>query len=395
MRTSRQRLRLALLRAFAICTPFLRSPRQKARRAGLRILLIRPDHIGDLLFVTPAVRLLRTAFPDAYLACMVGPWAKAVLENNPHLDEIIVCPFPGFTRRPKDSLLAPYQLLYEWAAKLRAWCFDLAIVLRFDHWWGTLLAYLAGVPYRLGYAIAECAPFLTMAIPYVSQRHEVEQNLALAEQAIRDLHRHIPPEPGHLEFFVTEQDRQQIARYLSEHGVALEEAIVVIHPGAGAPVKEWRPEAFAQVADAIVERWHARVMLTGSYDDLDLAWSIYAHMRNDPIVAVGDTTLGQLAALFQRSRLVIGPDCGPLHLAVAMGTPTVHLYGPADSHKFGPWGAPSRHLVLTSGRACIPCNRLDYTDQELPEHPCVREITPETVLDAAGRLLAINQRINL
>ncbi|MEM4724064.1 MAG: hypothetical protein QXP01_03550, partial [Candidatus Hadarchaeum sp.] len=160
MRTSRQQLRLALLRSFALCTPFLRWPKGKGRRDDLRILLIRPDHIGDLLFATPAIRVLRQAFPDAYLACMVGPWAKAVLENNPYLDEIIVCSFPGFTRRPKGSVLAPYRMLYEWAAKLKAWHFDAAIVLRFDHWWGALLAYLAGVPYRLGYAIAECAPFL-------------------------------------------------------------------------------------------------------------------------------------------------------------------------------------------------------------------------------------------
>ncbi|MBC7262547.1 MAG: glycosyltransferase family 9 protein, partial [Chloroflexi bacterium] len=98
MRTNRQRIRLALLRGFAACTPFLRRPREKARRNALHILLIRPDHIGDLLFTTPALRVLRKAFPDAHLACMVGPWAKAVVEHNPHLDEVILCQFPGFTR---------------------------------------------------------------------------------------------------------------------------------------------------------------------------------------------------------------------------------------------------------------------------------------------------------
>ncbi|MBC7262505.1 MAG: glycosyltransferase family 9 protein, partial [Chloroflexi bacterium] len=257
------------------------------------------------------------------------------------------------------------------------------------HWWGALLAYLAGIPYRLGYAVAECEPFLTTAVSYVSQRHEVEQNLTLIEQAIHDYDRDTPQDPAHLEFFVTEQDQEYIAHYLAKRGVAAEEKIVVIHPGAGAAVKEWRSEAFAQVADALMERWQARIVLTGSRDDLDLVWSIYAHMRSDSIIAAGDTTIGQLAALFQRSRLVIGPDCGPLHLAVAMGTPTVHLYGPVDGRKFGPWGQPERHLVLTSGRACIPCNRLDYTADELPNHPCVREITPAAVLDAAQKLLAI------
>ncbi|MBC7233094.1 MAG: glycosyltransferase family 9 protein [Chloroflexi bacterium] len=387
MPTNRQRLRLALLRIFATCTPFLQHPPRRARGDGLRILVIRPDHIGDLLFATPTLRVLRKAFPDAHLAGMVGPWAKAVVERIPHFNEVIICPFPGFTRRPKGSAFAPYRMLWEWANRLRTRHFDMAIVLRFDHWWGALLAYLVGIPYRLGYAVAECEPFLTTAVPYVSQRHEVQQNLTLVAQAIRDCHRDMPQDPGHLEFFVAEQDREYIAHYLAECGVAADEAMIVIHPGAGAAVKEWQAESFAQVADAIVAHWRARIVLTGSRDDLDKVWSIYARMRGEPIVAVGHTTLGQLAALYQRSRLVIGPDCGPLHLAVAVGTPTVHLYGPVDKHKFGPWGPPERHLVLTSSRSCIPCNRLDYTAQELPDHPCVREITPEMVLDAIRKLL--------
>nr|MBC7244594.1 lipopolysaccharide heptosyltransferase II [Chloroflexota bacterium] len=387
MRTSRQHLRLILLRAFAACTPFLQRQEKRIEDTGPRILLIRPDHIGDLLFATPALRVLRKAFPDAYLACMAGPWAKAVVEKNPHVDEVIVCTFPGFTRQPKGALFIPYQVAWKWATELRAKRFDIAIVLRFDHWWGALLAYLAGIPYRLGYAIAECEPFLTMAIPYESQRHEVQQNLALVEQAIHVYSREVPQDPLNLEVVVTEQDQEDITRYLAEHGVTTEEKIIAIHPGAGAAVKEWRSEAFAQVADAIIERWQAKVVLTGGRDDLDLAWSIYAQMLNEPIVAAGDTTLGQLAALYQRSRLVIGPDCGPLHLAVAVGTPTVHLYGPVDARKFGPWGQPEKHLVLTSSYACIPCNRLDYSAKELPDHPCVRAITPQTVLDAVQKLL--------
>jgi len=131
----------------------------------------------------------------------------------------------------------------------------------------------------------------------------------------------------------------------------------------------------------------ARIVITGSRDELDLAWSVSARMRSEAIVAAGDTSLAQLAALFARCRLVLGPDCGPLHLAVAAGTPTVHLYGPVDVHKFGPWGAPERHLVVTSNRACIPCDRLDYSPEELADHPCVREIPVHDVVEAARKLL--------
>jgi lipopolysaccharide heptosyltransferase II len=392
MKASRERLRLILLRLFRAVNAPAHQCESPTLPAAPRILLIRPDHLGDLLFATPALRVLRRAFPDAHLACMVGPWGKAVLESNPHLDEIMVCEFPAFSRQPKASLLAPYRMLEKWAAELKPRHFDLAIVLRFDHWWGALLAYLAGIPRRLGYAIAECQPFLTQAVPYCSGQHEVEQNLGLAQQVIRDNGRPLPEASPQLEFTVLASDQDFVTAYLASRRAWSEEGLIGIHPGAGAPVKLWRAEAFAEVADALVESWTSRVVITGGPEEIDLAWSVYAHMRADAIVAAGDTTLGQLAALFQRCRLVIGPDCGPLHLAVAMGTPTIHLYGPVDRGKFGPWGNSKEHLVITSGRDCIPCSRLDYSVDELPSHPCVREIPVAAVLGAANSLLATQRK---
>ena len=411
MGVDRRQLRLTLLRAFAALSSPLRPKAALRLGPAPRILLIRPDHVGDLLFATPSFRLLRQALPEAHLACLVGPWGEPVVRCSPHLDEVIVCGFPGLSRQRKTSLLSPYRYLLEWAQRLRVQRFDLAVVLRFDHWWGALLTYLAGIPHRLGYDIAECRPFLSDALPYVSQRHEVLQNLLLAHGVLQYAgieqvassgqstcaaagpllasYQQDPSDPRAvpLEFFVSPDEQAHISTYLSRLGLGEGTGLVAIHPGAGAPVKLWRAEAWAQVADALVERWHVRIVITGGREELDLAWSVYARMAADAAVAAGETTLSQLAALFQRCRLVLGPDCGPLHLAVAVGVPTVHLYGPVDTLKFGPWGDPARHVVLTSDRACMPCNRLDYSSAELADHPCVREIAPETVLAVAERLL--------
>ncbi len=387
MTLSRQRVRLALLRSLALLSSPFYSQSPGALPHCPRILLIRPDHIGDVLFATPALRVLRKAYPDAHIACLIGPWGRAVLEGSPHVDEIITCEFPGFRRKRKSTLFAPYQLLLNWARDIRKQRFDMAIVLRFDHWWGALLAYLARIPRRIGYAIPECRPFLSQALPYVSERHEVQQNLTLVQQAIVQGGQKMPEDALDIEFTVTDQDRQWAARYMAEHSIATAQDLVAIHPGAGAAVKLWPPQAWGQVGNALSERYPVRIIITGGPEELDLAWSVYAHMHAAAMVAAGRTTLGQLAALFQRCRLVLGPDCGPLHLAVAVGTPTIHLYGPVDAVKFGPWGDPGRHIVLTSERGCIPCNRLDYTAEELPDHPCVREIAAEAVLQAADRLL--------
>jgi heptosyltransferase-2/heptosyltransferase-3 len=374
-----------------LCAAPLRLPSRPLRsdgRDGLRVLLIRPDHIGDLLFATPALRLLRTSLPDAQLTALVGPWGKPVLAGNPCLDEVIECEFPGFGRKPNASFLAPYSQLWQWAARIRREHFDLAVMLRFDHWWGAWLADLAGIPVRIGYDIPECRPFLTQALPYQDARHEVQQNLTLAKAAVRWAGQKPKAGPELLEFALSPTDQLYIASYLSARGIGLAERLIVTHPGAGAPVKLWTAEKWAEVADALAERLGARVVITGGRDELDLAWSVYALMRADAVVAAGDTSLGQLAALFSRSALVLGPDCGPLHLAVAVGAPTVHLYGPASMVKFGPWGEAGRHIALTSLRSCIPCNRLDYPTPELVDHRCVSEIAVAGVLAAAAAAMA-------
>jgi lipopolysaccharide heptosyltransferase II len=389
-RTNRQRVRLALLRLFArLSAPFLPPSNVQYPISDIRppssILLIRPDHLGDLLFTTPALRALREAFPQAHITGLVGPWAEAVVASNPCLDEVLLCPFPGFNRQPKKSVIEPYVVLARYARLLREKEFDLAVVLRFDHWWGALLAYLARIPRRAGYDIAEVKPFLTDAVPYVPGRHEVEQNLTLVE-AVGGQPDGQPGRGFPLEFPLGAQDREFAARYLAEQGVGDDDALVCIHPGAGAPVKLWRNEGWAQVADALVEGYGAKVVLTGSASEAPLVQAIAERMASQPLVAAGQTTLGQLAALLARCHLVLGVDSGPLHLAVAVGTPTVHLYGPVDSRTFGPWGDPARHIVLTSGMDCIPCNRLDYRVDELEDHRCVWDISEAQVLGAARQL---------
>jgi heptosyltransferase-2/heptosyltransferase-3 len=113
-----------------------------------------------------------------------------------------------------------------------------------------------------------------------------------------------------------------------------------------------------------------------------LAAQIAAKAQAPPVSLIGQTTLGQLAAVLARAAVAIGTDNGPMHLATAMGTPGVHLFGPVSAAAFGPWGDPARHAVLTAPLACIPCNRLDYFGAEIAAHPCVRVIGENAVIRA-------------
>ena len=110
-------------------------------------------------------------------------------------------------------------------------------------------------------------------------------------------------------------------------------------------------------------------------------------MSTEAVRIAGETSVGQLAALYARSRAVLGPDSGALHLAAAVSTPTVALFGPADPAEFAPWGDRRRHEVVTAEIGCRPCRILDWRDDDLAYHPCVRDISVQQVLEAARRVL--------
>ncbi len=355
-----------------------------------RLLVLRPDHLGDLLFMTPALHALRLAQPDAHIACMVGPWGEPILRDNPDIDELLVCDFPWFNRRAKGAPWAPYSLLWREAQRLRAHRFSAAYVMRFDFWWGAALARLAGIGQRIGYALPDVRPFLTHAVPYTAGLHEVEQNLRLVGSAPADQTVGAPDAASRprLRFSITPADAAWAEARL--RAVAPDGAVIAAHPGAGAAVKLWTTARWIDTLTALAREHCAAIVLTGGPAERPLAQAIAAGLTPPPLMLAGETTLGQLAALFARCRLVLGADSGPLHLAVAAGAATVHLFGPADPTLFGPWGDPQRNVVVQArffdepchGR---PCNRLDYRTDELAGHTCMQTITVDDVLAAARR----------
>ncbi len=383
--TVRQRLRLVGLRGAGAFYP---KPAQGG--APRSLLLIRPDHLGDVLFLTPALQALRRALPHTRITLLAGPWGTEAVRGNPDLDAVEICQFPGFERRPKASALAPYRTLRATALKLRAGGFDAAVVLRFDHWWGAWLAAAAGIPRRIGYDRPETRPFLTELAPYRPGRHEVLQNATL----LAVLAPGIDAAPGPTHFAVAEADRAWITARLAAHELDPAGKWVAIHPGSGAAVKQWPPALWAEVALRLTETTGAQLVLTGGPSERELTAAVTAAaasgggVRPRPMLDLaGATTLGQLAALYERCALVLGSDSGPLHLAVAVGAPTIHLYGPVPAAKFGPWGDPTRQVVLASTWSCSPCDRLDWAPDVLTQHACMAAITPDDVIRAARALL--------
>jgi lipopolysaccharide heptosyltransferase II len=366
-----------------------------------RILLIRPDHLGDLIMTTPVFHALKQQAPDAYISVMVGPWSREVIERHPDIDCILTCPFPGFQRAALKAL-TPYIILFKTAKQLRCEHFDMGINLRPDFWWGATLLYLARIPRRVGYALEPGKPFLTNALPFQSPQHATISNLRLASAALQSigyprLEEPYIPERYPLHFVPSQADQQWASARLINEGIDVDSPLVIIHPGSGAAVKLWRTKGWAFCADSLTKSLTmsapVRMMLTGIKNERPMLEEIARNMQSLAVL-VTDATIGQLAALQAKALLVLSVDSGPLHLAVSQEIPTIQLFGPTDPRIFGPWGKKEQHIVLASTYRCsscphIPCGRLDFTPQEVADHPCVRLITEQQVLSAVDRLMRI------
>lgn len=404
--------RLMLLLVYLPGLPGIIDARQRVQRERAktfitpRILLLRPDHLGDLVLTTPILQALRHALPEAHITMMAGPWSSEIVARHPAIDRLITCPFPGF-RRAAQGALAPYTLLFSTAQQLRRGHYDLAINLRPDFWWGAALLYLARIPRRIGYAIAPGIPFLSTALPFTTPEHATISCLKLVSAGLQTLgHAPLPepytPERYPAQFEPTLEEQQTVRQRLRRAGITDEMPFAVIHPGSGAAVKLWRAEAWAMSAAKLTSaRPSMRVILTGSRQERSLLESIARAMPTDSTapLLLTDLTVGQLAALLGQAQLVMGVDSGPLHLAVAQRTPTIHLFGPTDARIFGPWGDPQDHIVIASSQRCsdcaiIPCGRLDFAPHELATHPCVRLVAEKRV-EVAWKILLLSKDISM
>lgn len=359
-----------------------------------KILLIRPDHLGDVVLATPVLRALREHVPEAHVTMMVGPWSHDVVKNHPDVDDLIVCPFPALQRSTKRTV-ASYIRLLRTLSQLRSGRYDLAINLHSgypDYWWGAVLTFLACIPRRIGYAHRPDTLFLTHTLPFQTTQHVTVSNLHLVSMGLHLLGYSSLEEPYTYEryplyFVPTQEDHQWVTSRFAETGIDTTSIVVVIHPGTGAAVKLWRTEAWAACADICVSQLPnhviASVILTGSLHEQPMLEEIARRMLSRPLL-ITDTTIGQLAALFCRAELVLGVDNGPLHLATAVNTPTIRIFGPTNPSMFGPWGSSEQHSIVTSTYRCsnclsIPCGRLYFSPQELSEHPCVKIIKEHQV----------------
>jgi heptosyltransferase-2 len=343
-----------------------------------KILIRGTNWIGDSVITLPALRELRRAFAGSHLALLVKPWVADLFAGAGFLDEII-----RYDRRP-----GPRGFL-EFARLLRKKNFDAAILLQ-NAFEAAALAFMAGIPIRIGFPTDGRRWLLTHPLKSghpVRHEHQIYDYLNIAAQAetlltgsnrvdfLRPQYR-LPVDSG-----VQDRMRHQLRSSGRSEGLRL----VAINPGAtNNPLKRWRPDRFADLADRLLDRGDCTVVLVGAASEEAIADEILARMRNRAIKLTGRTSLAESIAALSLCDLVISNDTGPAYMAAALCRPTITIFGPTDYWSICPTSPTS--LILNHPVPCAPC-RLKRCPTD---HECMARITVDRVYTAALEQLGLN-----
>ncbi|MHB8509084.1 MAG: lipopolysaccharide heptosyltransferase II [Candidatus Dormibacteria bacterium] len=315
----------------------------------MNILVMKPCCIGDVLMTTPLVAALRAAHPGARIEYAVGDWARPAVATSPDLDQVVHL----FEVDPRPLVRLVGALRAAWRLRWRR--YDVAFIPErsaLTH----MVAFLAGIPRRYGIGRLPRSIFLTHAVADDGSRHEVDLYMALAERA------GLPAQRRELKYVPTQAALERALHLLRGQAFDALPFRVAIFPGGGRNPgstlehKRWPPERYSLLANRLIERYGGGVVMLGDESEMELTFMIRNDIAHPVLDLTGQLDLDQMGAVMQLCDAVIANDTGPMHLAVAVGTPTVGIFGPTAARNYGPYG--ERHRAVQAHIWCGPCLRV-------------------------------------
>ena len=321
-----------------------------------KILIVLHGSIGDVTRALPLAKLLRRGFPEAYLAWSVEPAAYPLLEGNPALDEIIL-----FDRRHWWRSFGPFL------ASIRAKRFDLVLDLQ-RHLKSGIISWWSGAPQRVGFHPADSKEgngfFNNMHIERFGDGiSKLEHYLKFAEYL------GIAGEPIEWTFALTASEEKAVERDLSQ----VSGPFAVLFVGTRWQSKQWFPGQIAECAKMLQAEQGLDVVLLGAKDDQELASEVLACGDGQMLNLVGRTSLREAIGIIQRAKVAVGPDTGLMHIAAAVRTPVISLWGATDPQRTGPFGFAE--LALRGRAPCAPCYKKNCTIGRI----CMQSITVKEI----------------
>lgn len=336
-----------------------------------RIVVVRALFLGDLLVATPALRGLRMGFPAAEITFVGLPWARDLALGLGSIDRFLA--FPGFPSIPETEAVPAQTEAF--LNEARSYAYDLAVQLHGDGSVMNSFVRELGARHSLGFARDPDEAPLTMAEPYPGD--DLHEAVKFA-----DLMRRIAARPDtyQLEFPVELADEAALNELIE--GSPGARPLIALHPGASAPSRRWPVDRFAAVADRLHQDLDAEILILGGPGEVALARGVADRMLAPAVNLAGLTSIGVLGAAIARADLFICNDSGPAHIAYAVGTPSVTMFGPGKISRWSPRD-PLRHTVIAKGVDCSPCG---YAECPI-DHRCLEIVAVDEVVDAAARLL--------
>jgi heptosyltransferase-1 len=345
----------------------------------MNILIVKLSAIGDVIHTLPALNAIRKRYPDARITWLVEEAAAPLVKGHVALDRVLVSKRKRWLREILGpSCVNNMREVYRFMKQLRDTRYELIIDFQGLLKSGVLIAFSRGrrkIGYGRGMEHMECSyVFLNERVPPVGMDNHALMRSMMLLDAIG-----IPSNDIEYNLPVHDQDRRAIDALLIRHGITEPGLLVAINPVAKWETKLWSKLKFAKLADSLIRQYEARVVFTGSSADRETVQDILSTMEGKAINLAGETTLRTLAALYEKTDFLVSTDTGPMHIAAAVGTPVVALFGPTAPWRTGPFGPD--HQIIRVGTECSPCFQRQCSTMK-----CMEEISVEQVLDGVQKL---------
>ncbi|MBF0528529.1 MAG: putative lipopolysaccharide heptosyltransferase III [Deltaproteobacteria bacterium] len=340
------------------------------------VLIIKLKHLGDVLTTTPLIFSIKQAWPAAKVSYLINPGGEDLVRYHPDVSEVFAWP-------RHEGWISQTELIF----RMRRRRFDLVLELSGGDR-GAFLAWTTGARVRVGYAprtrskIDRRRLFTHLVTTVPETKHTVEYHLDTLRVLGKD-----PGMPLMSLFWPTEAE-VRVNQLLSASGVDSGAGYVVVHPTSRWMFKAWRPEANAAVIDYLVKELGWTVVITSAPDpqELEFVDQVMARTMAKPVNLAGRLSLTELAALISGAKLFFGVDSLPMHMAAAVQTKAIALFGPSGNHMWGPWGP--QHRVIAKDWPCRPCGQDGCNRTKVSR--CLVEIEPEEVFPALAEALALD-----
>jgi len=348
------------------------------RKENLKILIIHTAKIGDLVCGTPLFREIKKKYPNSYLAVLVLSFAKGIIKNNPHIDEII-----SIDHEKLNGINNKIKLIKKIGRKKFNWSFSLLPEIL-----SNIIPFWAGIPNRVATVSKDVTRGVKILSVFNNYTLEYKRHTLALKHYLRLLNFiGIKKTSQKKEIFTTEVQNKKADDFLEKHNLKNNDFLVGISITAGNEFKEWLPERFAQLADKLVQKLDAKIIFTGSIKDKQIINKVQSMMNQKSINSSSFFNLSEVPALFKYFKIFISVDTGSLYIANAMNVPVVDITGPVDIHEQPPIGKKCE--IVRKDISCSPCSFMIPPARfcEQGHRKCIESILVDDVFEAVLNLV--------